>query len=329
MNKIRSIFTTILSIMLSAIMIFMIDKGAIKVENESKYAVWAVIIGLPILSIFSSIKTSKRINDMKKIANITKEQQRKLKETKRKYRNKKLHKFMFCFIISMLGLTIIVPYASMHINNIFILLVVIFMPAIVIVMTLIKYVNEDDWYYNLDEFLFLKYQLIESANKKEKIKASMEKINDLKEELRQKRKMKQLEKTLLQPEEKQIRDINIQLNEIKKVNEYTKTLNDGAKIDFIFKITSRKIRPKQYTSRSVKNRWEYNVECSLMDEKIKLISKNEQRSFLEKYKHLHINVVGNGKVETKFVKTISKPTYDLLALMVCYSYEACMEFAKL
>ena len=320
MNKIRSIFTTILTIMLSAIMIFMIDKGAIKVENESKYAIWAIIIGLPILSIFSSIKTNKRINDMKKIANITKEQQRKLKETKRKYRNKKLHKFMFCFIISMLGLTIIVPYASMHINNIFILLVVIFMPAIVIVMTLIRYVNEDDWYYNLDEFLFLKYQLIESANKKEKIKELKKRINDLKEELRQKRKTKQLEKTLVQPEEKQIRDINMQLNEVKRMNEYTKTLDDGTEIKFVFEIVLARI--------SQKSRYYYNVECSLLNEKIKLVSKNELNKILDNYQHLHINVSETGKIETKFIRTISKPTYDLLALMICYSYEACIEFVN-
>ena len=183
MKKFETIFITFVGIIAAFSIMYLIKVGLITVEKSDENLIWMFLILLPVLSILIITLRVMKYSDIERVVKITEEEKKKLKEIKRKYKNRALNKFTF----QLISIVVLLIVLSIWLDTVPFLLT-IFIFCVALVRSVLKYANDDIWYYNIDEFLYLKYNLEECLNKKDKINELKQEISLLKEQLKQRKK---------------------------------------------------------------------------------------------------------------------------------------------
>lgn len=277
------------------------------------YLIFIIIL----LLIHASVKLSfrkrfellKRSVDIKKVAQISNEEYKKLKK---KNKNDIGHKAAKTLITIIFISTILLPILSIlnliNITSVTIIILAITCGVSIVTIALLDY-YKNSGYYNLDEYLFERYQLIECLDKKEELKKMKDQIKSLKLK-------KKNSKKFIPDEDFSIRDLGIQISKLKNKNGY-KDFNGNY---FEFKI----IPPKLYRKR---NLYTYKITCKFILDKDQIKFKEDLDKIIKKYKHLHISYTSK-ELEIEFVTPFYWMNYKVLANAVTYSYQACKEFLK-
>lgn len=318
MNKILNLIKNICFLIALIAIMYFIKKGEIKVEESSEMIIWIVLILLLVYMPIKIVKDFKRDNAIGKVNGITKKEQDKIKELSKK--NEDYTKLRIYIILTITFLCIpVAMFFTLKMQIYWLTPFVSLFFAGIAVWRIISYSEKTAaWYYNLDEFLYEKYQLVECLNKKQKMLEFSNEIEEQKRLLKQRKELKQMEKALVQPEEKKIREINIRREELKNYNEYTKILPDGSELRFAFTILRFGGR-KNIT---------YNIKSTLYTNSENIKSEEERENIIKKNDHMKILIDDSGVIQTQFASTFHKINYELLINWVTHSYEICCQLLK-
>ncbi len=260
------------------------------------------------LDIGKRIDYRKRYKDIKEITQISDEEYKKLKEKNKKETRVKVFLGVFGIIfISLISFII----NLITINNVLSIIIAVILPiacGVGIATVVISDYYKSIWYYNLDEYLFERYQLTECLNKREEIKKLKNQVDILKTQ-------KKSSKKFIPDEEFAIGNLRKQISELENKNGY----KDSNGNYFEFKIVSKKIRRTPVTT--------YKIYCKFIINENELKSKEELDKIIKKYSHLSITY-NSKEISTEFVKPFYEMNYKSLANLVTYSYQACKEFLK-
>lgn len=293
------------------VLMYLMKNGEVKVEKSSETSIWIILFLLSTYGIFRTIREFKRDDMIEVVNSMSEEDYIKIRELKKKNGDYLKRRVYIILIISLLS----IPLVILFLLKIHMYWLILFVPLVfagILLWNVIRYSQKTAvWYYDLDEFLYYRYQLVECLNKKQKLSELLDEIKEQKRLLKQRKELKQMEKKLLQPEEIEIRKITSEIEELKKYNEYTKRLPDGSELRFSYTIL-------KYGRR--KN-ISYNVKSTVYVNREKIKPEEQIKEIIDKHEHLNVFVDDTGVIETQFKYNHTKINYELLINWVSYSYE--------